>query len=94
VGGGRTGWGSTAGEAPRRFSTRAPVLQRGSGGEARAGVGDHGGGANLAGGRLGWPVHGGVAGARVGEVAGEANSAIGEGKTVCRARGEVVELKG
>jgi hypothetical protein len=48
----------------------------------------------LAGGCLGWPVHGAVAGARGGEVAGEANGAIGEGKTVCHARGEVVELKG
>jgi hypothetical protein len=78
--GGRTGRGSTAGEAPRRFSAGVPVLRRGSGGEARAGVGDHGGGANLAGGCLGWLVHGAVAGARGGEVAGEANGAIGEGK--------------
>jgi hypothetical protein len=44
------------------------------------GVGDHGGGANLAGGCLGWSVHAAVAGARGGEVAGEANGAIGEGK--------------
>jgi hypothetical protein len=51
-------------------------------------------GANLAGGCLGWPVHGAVVGARGGEVAGEANGAIGVGKTVCRARGEVAELKG
>jgi hypothetical protein len=43
-GGGRTSRGSTAGEAPRRFSAGVPVLRRGSGGEARAGVGDHGGG--------------------------------------------------
>jgi hypothetical protein len=34
-------------------------LRRGSGGEARAGVGDLGGGVNLTGGGLGWPVHGG-----------------------------------
>jgi hypothetical protein len=47
----------------------------------------------LAGGCLGWPVHCAVAGARGSEVAGEANDAIGEGKTVCRARGEVAELK-
>jgi hypothetical protein len=80
VTGGRTGRGSTTGEAPRRFSAGVPVLRRGSGGEARAGVGDHHGGANLAGGCLGWPVHGVVAGARGGEVAGEANCAIGEGK--------------
>jgi hypothetical protein len=94
VTGGRTGRGSTDDEAPRRFSAGAPVPRRGSGGEARAGVGDYGGGANLAGGCLGWPVHGMVAGARDGEVAGEANGAIGEGKTVCCARGEVAELKG
>jgi hypothetical protein len=49
-----------------------PVLWRGSGGETRAGVGDHGGGVNLTSGGLGWPVHGAVAGARGGEVAGEA----------------------
>jgi hypothetical protein len=49
-----------------------PVLWRGRGGEARAGVGDHGGGVNLTGGGLGWLVHGVVAGARGGEVAGEA----------------------
>jgi hypothetical protein len=59
---------------------RGPVPRRGSGGEARAGVGDHGAGANLAGGCLGWPVHGVVAGAHGGEVASEANGAIGEGK--------------
>jgi hypothetical protein len=69
---GRTGRGSTAGEAPRRFSAGAPVLQRGSGGEARTGVGDHGGRSNLAGGCLGWPVHGAVEGARGGEVADKA----------------------
>jgi hypothetical protein len=48
------------------------VLWRGSGGEARAVVGGHGGGVNLTDGDLGWPVHGVVAGARGGEVAGEA----------------------
>jgi hypothetical protein len=42
------------------------VLWRGSGGEARAGVGDHGGGVNLTGRGLGRPVHGAVAGARGG----------------------------
>jgi hypothetical protein len=49
-----------------------PILWRGSSGEARAGAGDHGGGVILTGGGLGWPVHGAVAGARGGEVAGEA----------------------
>jgi hypothetical protein len=80
VTGGRTGRASTVGEAPRRFSTGVPVPHQGSGGEAGAGVGDHGRGANLAGGCLGWPVHSAVAGARGDEVAGEANGAIGEGK--------------
>jgi hypothetical protein len=36
------------------------------------GVGDHGGGVNLVGGCLGRPVHGEVAGACSGEIAGEA----------------------
>jgi hypothetical protein len=49
-----------------------PVLWRGSGGEARARVGDHRGGVNLNDGDLGWPVHGTVAGARGSEVANEA----------------------
>jgi hypothetical protein len=40
--------------------------------QARAGVGDHGGRSDLAGGCLGWPVHGAVAGARGGEVTGKA----------------------
>jgi hypothetical protein len=80
TGGGGTGRGSTAGGAPRRFSAGALVPRWGSGGEAWARVGDHGGGANLAGGYLGWPVHDVVAGARGGEVAGEANGAIGEWK--------------
>jgi hypothetical protein len=53
------GRGSAAGEISRRFSAVGPVLRRGSGGEARAGVGGHGGGVNLTGGGLGWPIHGG-----------------------------------
>jgi hypothetical protein len=63
--------GSTTGGISRRFSVGSPVLRWGSGGEAWARVGGHGGGVNLTGGGLGWPVHGVVAGARVGEVAGE-----------------------
>jgi hypothetical protein len=47
-------------------------LRWGSGGEARAGVGDLGGRFNSAGGCLAWPVHSAVAGAHGGEVAGEA----------------------
>jgi hypothetical protein len=57
---------------PRRFFAGSPILRQRSGGEARARVGDHGGRANLAGGCLGWLVHGTVAGTRGGEVAGEA----------------------
>jgi hypothetical protein len=53
------GRGSTAGEIPWRFSAESSVLRRGSGGEAWAGVGGHGGGVNLTGGGLRWPVHGG-----------------------------------
>jgi hypothetical protein len=71
-GGGEVDRSSIAGEIPRRFSVVGPVLWRGSGGEARAWIGDHGGGVNLTGGGLGWPVHGVVEGARGGEVAGEA----------------------
>jgi hypothetical protein len=70
------GWksrpGLGRGEIPWWFSAVGPVLWRGSGGEARAGVGDHGGGVNLTGRGLGWPIHGAVAGARGGEVASEA----------------------
>jgi hypothetical protein len=44
-------------------------------------------------GRSGWPVHGEVAGARVGEVPGEANRCNRRGEKVCRARDEVAELK-
>jgi hypothetical protein len=71
-GGGKVDRSSTAGEIPWRFSAVGLVLWWGSYGEARAGVGDHGGGVNLTGGDLGWPVHGALAGARGGEVTGEA----------------------
>jgi hypothetical protein len=50
TGGEGAGRGSTAGEIPRRFSAGGPVLRRGSGGEARAGVRGHGDGVNLTGG--------------------------------------------
>jgi hypothetical protein len=51
-GGGEVDRSSTAGEIPRRFSAVGPVLWRGSGGEARAGVagGRPGGGPALRGG--------------------------------------------
>jgi hypothetical protein len=71
TGGGGTGWSSATGEAPRWFSVAVPVLLRWSGGKARAEVGDYGGGANLAGGCLGRPVHGEVAGACGGGIASE-----------------------
>jgi hypothetical protein len=71
-GGGEVDRSSTASEILWRFSAVGPVLWWGSGGEARAGVGDHRGGVNLTGGDLGWPVHDAVAGACGGEVAGEA----------------------
>jgi hypothetical protein len=70
-----------------------PVLWRGSGGEARAGVGDHRGGVNLTSGDLGLPVHGAAVGVRDGEVAGEAAERNrGWGEVPCD-RECVVELK-
>jgi hypothetical protein len=67
-GGARLGSGRR--RVPRRFSAVGPVLWRGSGGEARAGEGGHGGGANLTGGGLWRPICGTVAGARGGDAAG------------------------
>jgi hypothetical protein len=58
LGGGQTGRSSTTGEAPWRFSVAVPILRRQSG-------------ANLAGGCLGRPVHGEVAGAHGGGITGE-----------------------
>jgi hypothetical protein len=75
------GW--AAGEIPRRFSAVGPVLWRGSGGEARAGVGDHGGGVNLTGGDFGVAGPRRVAGARGGEVAGEATGCDRRREVVC-----------
>jgi hypothetical protein len=46
-------------------------------------VGGHGGGVNLTGGGLGWPVHGVVAGARDGEVVGEATRCDRSREAVC-----------
>jgi hypothetical protein len=67
---------------PRRFSAIGPVLRRGSGGEARAGAGDHGRGVNWTGGGLWRPVRGAVASVHGGMVAG---AAIGcnRGREVC-----------
>jgi hypothetical protein len=83
---------STAGEIPRRFSAVGPVLWWGSGGKARAGVGDHGGGVNLTSGGLGCPIHGAVVGARGGEVAGEVAERNRWGEVHCD-RECVAELK-
>jgi hypothetical protein len=47
----------------------------------------------LAGGRSGWPVHGEVAGARSGEVAGEATGRNRRRGSACCTRGAVAELK-
>jgi hypothetical protein len=70
--GGREGWFAAVRTGRWwRFFTGGPVLRRWSGGKARAEVGDYGGGANLAGGRSGWPVHGEVAGVRGGGITGE-----------------------
>jgi hypothetical protein len=60
------------------------------GGEAWVGVGCHGGGVNLTDRRLGWPVHGEVAGSRDSEVASETTEHDGEAKVVSRDRREVV----
>jgi hypothetical protein len=49
----------------RRFFTGDPILGGWGGGIARAGVGGHGGGVNLAGGSSGRPVHGAVVGSSV-----------------------------
>jgi hypothetical protein len=60
---------------------------------AWAGVGDYGDGANMAGERLGWPVHSEVAGARGGGIAGEAAGRNRERGWVCCSREGTVKLK-
>jgi hypothetical protein len=70
-GGGRTGLA----RPPVRSAAvlcREPGFATEEGWRGTGGVGDHGGGANLARGCSGWPAHGEVAGARGGEVTGEA----------------------
>jgi hypothetical protein len=57
------------------------------------GVGDHGGGGNLVGGCSGRPVHDKVAGARDGEIAGEAAGRNRRRERVCRDHDGAVELK-
>jgi hypothetical protein len=55
------------------FSAGDPVPGGWGGGEARVGVGGHGGGVNLTDMCLGWLVHGEVAGSCDGEVTGGAS---------------------
>jgi hypothetical protein len=57
----------------RWFSAGDPVPGCRGGGEAQVGIGGRGGRVNLVGGGLEWSVHGEVAGARGGEVAGDAH---------------------
>jgi hypothetical protein len=78
---------------PRRFSAVGPVLRRGGGGEAQAGAGDHGGGANLTGGGLWRPVRGVVAGVRGGDVAGAVAGHNRRGKVLPYDRESVAELR-
>jgi hypothetical protein len=102
--GGLTAWTTTEGEGgfdqsladdeiPQRFSAVGPVLRRGGGGEARAGVGDHEGGVNLTGGGLWRPVCDTVAGVHGGEVAGAAIVCNRGRGGVPRDRDRVAELK-
>jgi hypothetical protein len=80
-------------EIPQRFSAVGPVLRRGGSGEAQAGAGDHGGGANLTGGGLWRPVRGTVAGVRGGDVAGAVAGHNRRGKVVPCDRESVAELR-
>jgi hypothetical protein len=78
---------------PRRFSAVGPVLRRGGGGEARAGAGDHGGGANLTGEGLWRSIRGVVAGVRGGDVAGAVAGHNRRGKVLPCDRESVAELR-
>jgi hypothetical protein len=90
-GGARPGSGRR--RVPRRFSAVGPVLRWGSGGEARAGEGGHGGGANLACGGLWWSVRGTVAGARGGVATGAVAGHNRGGKVAPCDRESVAELR-
>jgi hypothetical protein len=68
------------------------TARRKGGGEARAGEGGHGGGANFACGGLWRPVRGTVAGARGGDAAGEVAGHNRGGKMVPYDRESVAEL--
>jgi hypothetical protein len=81
-GGGRPS-GKPVAVVRRWLSAGDPVSGGWVGDEARVGVGDHGGGVNLAGGVLGRSVRGEVAGAGGGEVAGEATGRNRRRRSVC-----------
>jgi hypothetical protein len=85
--------GSGQRRVPRRFSAVGPILRQGSGGEARAGEGGHGGGVNWTGGGLWQPVRGAVASVRGGVVAGAAIGCNRGRGGVPRDRDRVAELK-
>jgi hypothetical protein len=84
--------GSGRRRAPRRFSTVGPVLRWGNGGEAWAGDGGHGGGANFACGGLWRPVRGTMAGARGGDAASEVAGLNRGGEVAPCDRESVTEL--
>jgi hypothetical protein len=75
--------GKSVAKVRRRFSAGDLVSGGWVSGEARVGVGDHGGGVNLAGGVLGQSVRGEVVGAHDGEVAGEATGRNRRRRSVC-----------
>jgi hypothetical protein len=85
--------GSGRRRAPRRFSVMGPVLRRGSGGEAWAGAGGHGGGVNLTDGGLWRPVRGTVAGAHGGDAVGAVAGHNRGGKVAPYDRESVAELR-
>jgi hypothetical protein len=90
-GGARPGSGRR--RVPRRFSVVGPVLWRGSGGEARAGEGGHGGGVNWTGGGLWRSVRGTVASVRGGDAAGAVAGHNRGGKVASCDRESVAELR-
>jgi hypothetical protein len=58
---GRTDWSPTTGEVHSGSTPGSRFYDDGVVERHRRGLGDHGGRTNLAGGSLGWPVHGEVA---------------------------------
>jgi hypothetical protein len=84
--------GSGRRRVPRRFSAVGPVLWWGNGGEARAGEGGHGGGANFACGGLWRPVRSTVAGAHGGDATGEVADHNRVGEVAPYDRESVAEL--